>query len=104
MLSAQGALPFRAAYWHVAGQGYKEAVKCYVEAGGRLEISPDWESLSARLRKRIGALVEGIRQGQFPMHSADDECTGHCAYNTVCRVNQVRALGKMWHAPDEEAH
>ena len=103
MLSARGALPFRAAYWHVAGEGYKEAVKCYIEAGGRLEISPDWESLSARLRKRIRALVEGIRQGQFPMHSADDECTGHCPYSTTCRVNQVRALGKAWQAPVEEA-
>jgi ATP-dependent helicase/nuclease subunit B len=102
LLAEQQALPFRAAYWHVAGQGYKEAIEFHTDVDGQLKISPRWESQSAELRVRVRSLVAGIRKGQFPMASADDECTSHCAFNTVCRVNQVRALGKQWQAPVDE--
>jgi hypothetical protein len=95
----------RAAYWHVGGKGYSErdAIKLHAVGKGRLDASPDWQDLEARLPRRVRSLVEGIRAGQFPMHSADDKCTGNCPYSTVCRVNHVRALAKTWHPPEEEA-
>ena len=102
LLGNERAVPFRAAYWHVAGDGYKEVIQFHAEADGELAISPDWESLDSQLRFRVRALIEGIRGGQFPMHSVDEKCTSHCAYSTVCRVNQVRSLGKTWQAPGEE--
>ncbi len=39
----------------------------------------------------------------FPMHSADEECTGRCDFSTVCRVNHARAVGKQWQPPREIA-
>jgi ATP-dependent helicase/nuclease subunit B len=98
LLAERRAIPFRAGYWHVGGDGYKEVIEFHADSGGRLAESRDWESLEAQLRSRVGSLVEGIRHGEFPMHSADDKCTSHCPYHTVCRVNQVRALGKTWEA------
>ncbi len=100
LLHDQGATPFRAAYWHVAANGYKEIVKFHVEENGGLSIHPEWAALETQLRFRIRSLVEGIRTGQFPMHSSDDQCTSHCAYSTVCRVNQARSLEKSWQPPD----
>jgi hypothetical protein len=55
-----------------------------------------------KLLSRVISLVQGVRQGQFPMHSADDECTSHCNYSTVCRVRQARALEKTWEPPQVE--
>jgi RecB family exonuclease len=104
LLAAQGAVPYRAAYWHLAGEGYREqdAVKFHLDAGGALELAPEWEHLEQHLRVRVKSLVEGIRRGQFPMCSSDEECTSRCDYRTACRVHQARALGKAWQPPDEE--
>jgi hypothetical protein len=103
-LDASGAVPFRAAYWHLAGKGYqdKEAVKFHLEADGRLELSDEWTELEAMLKTRVWSLVRGIRSGQFPMHSADDKCTGFCDFSTVCRVNHARSRGKQWQPPELE--
>ncbi len=104
LLASAPAAPFRAAYWHLSGSGYveKHAVKIHVADAGRLEISDEWQELEATLKPRLRSLVDGIRSGQFPMHSVDDECTSFCDYSTVCRVNQVRSLEKHWEPPAAE--
>jgi hypothetical protein len=51
----------------------------------------------------VRSLVTGIRQGQFPVISADEQCTSRCEFSTVCRVNQARAIGKQWQPPEEAA-
>jgi hypothetical protein len=103
LLGESGATPFRAAYWHISGKGYveKDAVKFQLVADGRLAADPEWQDLRAKLPSRVRSLVDGVRRGAFPMHSIDHECTGLCPYNTVCRVNQVRALDKTWPPPGE---
>jgi ATP-dependent helicase/DNAse subunit B len=103
LLSSLAAAPFRAAYWHIAGKGYqeKDAVKFRVAVDSQLEANPEWTALESAIKTRVGSLVAGIRGGQFPMHSADDECTGFCEFSTVCRVNQARALEKTWQPPGE---
>jgi hypothetical protein len=105
LLSGKQAESYRAAYWHVQTHGYREkdAVKFHVDTAGQIQRNPEWESLEARLRLRVRSLVEGIRRGEFPMYSADDECTSHCDFATVCRVNQARQLKKSWQAPEVEA-
>ena len=105
LLSEQQAVSYRAAYWHVAANGYqeKEAVKFQLDAAGQLRVNPEWESLEAKLRQRVRSLVEGIRRGEFPMYSADDKCTSHCEFATVCRVNQARQCHKAWQAPRLES-
>jgi ATP-dependent helicase/DNAse subunit B len=103
LLAERGAAPFRAAYWHISGKGYveKEAVKFHAVAEGRLAIDPEWHALRASLPVRVRSLVEGVRRGEFPMHSIDPDCTGLCPFGTVCRVNQVRSLDKTWQPPGE---
>jgi ATP-dependent helicase/DNAse subunit B len=104
LLAGRQAEPFRAAYWHVAGKGYKEkdAVKFHEVADEQLVANAEWNDLDAALRVRLRSLVEGIRSGQFPMHSSDDKCTAQCPFHTVCRVNQVRSLGKTWQPPGKD--
>ncbi len=101
LLANHRAVPLSAAYWHVGGKGFQEAIQFHLDDEGQLAISPQWDSLRQQLRHRVRALVAGIRQGQFPMHSVEEDCTSRCDYGTVCRVNQVRALGKSWVAPSE---
>ncbi len=105
LLAASDAVPFRAAYWHLAGEGYQDeqAVKFYFEADGRLELADEWSELEAFLRARIASLVRGIRQGEFPMFSTDDKCTSLCDYSTVCHVNQARSRDKQWQPPGDGA-
>jgi ATP-dependent helicase/DNAse subunit B len=102
LLSGRAALPYRAAYWHVAADGYRsqDVIAFQEELDGKLSASPEWRSLEQSLRRRVYSLVQGIRGGEFPMHSADDRCTSYCSYRTVCRVNQSRGLEKEWKPPE----
>ena len=102
LLASFEAIPARVAYWHVAGQGCKEAVVLHEHAGGKLRSSDAWRSLATLLPARVASLVRGVRLGQFPMASTDHRCTSRCPYSTVCRVNQVRSLGKQWQPPAED--
>jgi RecB family exonuclease len=102
LLGSASALPLRAAYWHVSDRGCQDAIEFHIVDEGHLHASDEWQALAANLRRRMGSLVAGVRQGQFPMHSADQECTSRCAYHTVCRVNQARALEKTWQPPAQE--
>jgi ATP-dependent helicase/DNAse subunit B len=90
------AIPWQAGYWYVRDQGFKskQSLKMYRDDDGRIELEREWEAIRAVLGDTIVALVRAIRKGRFPVCNADDQCTGHCPYNTVCRVNQVRSLEK----------
>jgi hypothetical protein len=102
LLQDASATPARIAYWHVAGKGCKETIPLSERVEGQLRASPEWKSLSKQLPDRVLSLVRGIREGQFPMASTDPTCTSRCPYNTVCRVNQARALDKQWQPPGED--
>ncbi len=101
LLAETGAVPFRAAYWHLSGAGYEdqEALKFHLTEDGRLELSDDWSALEDALKSRVAALVRGVRAGEFPMFSTDEKCTGRCDFATVCRVNQARSREKFWQPP-----
>lgn len=102
LLAAQGALPFRAAYWHVGGKGHDDVVSFRVEEDGELSIDSQWREQAGQLRRRVRSLIEGIRGGEFPMHSIDQQCTSFCDFSTICRVNHARALEKQWTPPSLE--
>jgi hypothetical protein len=101
LLADRQAAPLSAGYWFLKQAGFKEAVTCSEVSDGRLQPSSEWESFRAQLAERVLAAVHGIRAGYFPVASHDDQCTSTCAYRTVCRVNQVRALDKVWQPPAE---
>jgi len=94
LLKAAGALPYQAGYWHVADKGCGEPLMFHVDEQGKLIKSEQWVDLDQQLRQRLLKLVQGIRRGEFQVDSIDKECTSQCAFNTVCRVNHVRSLGK----------
>jgi hypothetical protein len=62
-----------------------------------------WEEIRMRLAETVAALVRGIRGGRFPVHSVDEQCTGRCGFATVCRINHVRALEKIWNPVPQNA-
>jgi hypothetical protein len=98
LLTGHDFMPWRAGYWYVRDAGFKskQALAMYENSGGRLELTPDWEEIRNHLNETVAALVHGIRRGQFPVCSSDDNCTGRCEFSTVCRINHVRSLEKTW--------
>jgi ATP-dependent helicase/nuclease subunit B len=96
LLADRDMLPWRAGYWYVREDGFKprQALKLYNLVDGRIELDPIWEEMRDSLGDILSCLVQGIRGARFPVCSANEHCTGSCPYNTVCRINQVRAMEK----------
>jgi ATP-dependent helicase/DNAse subunit B len=90
-LVAEDATPFQLGYWAVRETGFKPGMS--QRGFSRLDIAV-WESLEAKFTKNLPRLASGIRTGEFVVDSADENCTGHCPYRTVCRVNQVRPIAE----------
>jgi RecB family exonuclease len=78
--------------WHVTGAGFVPGLKSR-KRGPLSQIEPQtWQELCRAAEEVAPNLVAGMRQGCFPVVSADPECTGRCPLRTVCRVSQIRAL------------
>ncbi len=96
--SSDIALPLQSGYWVVRAQGFtdKSSLALHEVADGEVRPAADWESLETALKERLRAMVAGVRKGDFPMHNVDDQCTTRCDFKHVCRVHQIRSLGKTW--------
>jgi ATP-dependent helicase/DNAse subunit B len=101
LLKNDQAVPAVAGYWNVKQGGFKPALTMWDASGRQPQVRANWLRRCEELIRKIFELVHGIRRGEFPVFSLDDECTSYCPYRTVCRVNQVRALDKQW--PSEAA-
>lgn len=89
-LAGPNADPYQMAYWGLRHKGFEMGLK------GRgvptvLDVATI-QSLEQILEETIPRLAAGIRAGNFVVFNTDKDCTGRCPYNTVCRVNQIRAL------------
>ncbi|MCH7989184.1 MAG: exodeoxyribonuclease V subunit gamma [Planctomycetes bacterium] len=91
-LAGPDAKPFLMGYWSIRETGFVGGMK----GSRKTKLEPLDEavlqSLEAMLEEVIPKLAAGIRSGMFPVNNEDPDCTTFCAYNTVCRVNQIRAL------------
>ena len=96
LLADEHAMPWRAGYWMVRERGFGRPLEIGELGDDGLRPTEEWLSRRAAIIERLTNMVRGIRDGQFPMFSADDDCTGRCPYRTVCRVNQTRNLEKQW--------
>lgn len=96
LLRDDDTLPWACGYWFVGGDGFKLRRALYPPDHEDLAPAPQWQEVQRQLRRRIGALVRALRNGQFPVFSRDDRCTSYCEFATVCRIGQVRALEKQW--------
>jgi ATP-dependent helicase/nuclease subunit B len=102
-MAGPGAQPWQIGYWYIRDTGFATAVnQGRVKAGeppAPIEAAV-WQALVVTLEQVIPRLAAGIRAGRFPVVNADPDCTATCAYNTICRVAQIRALpeglGKVW--------
>ncbi|MEN1678756.1 MAG: PD-(D/E)XK nuclease family protein [Planctomycetota bacterium] len=101
LLADRAAQPWRVGYWEIRGVGFKQPgtkkdplVGAEVE-GGIVVATDAWSACDQAVRRRIGEIVGGVRRGEFPMHNPNQECGKFCDYRTVCRVGQVRSLGKL---------
>lgn len=92
------ATPIAAGYWSMAG-GFDAKGALAVEVAG--EPAERWGELRGTVEQRVGEFVQDIRSGVFPVDSRDDKCTSYCEFNTVCRIAQVRAIGKTQSAATE---
>jgi ATP-dependent helicase/nuclease subunit B len=98
ILNDRDALPWRGGYWYISGDGFKlrQALQMYDFSKGSPEPTETWEVIRGLLADTIVGLVKAMRRGEFPVWSEDEDCTGRCPYKTVCRINQIRSLGKKW--------
>jgi len=82
--------PYQLGYWTLKATGFKRG---YQETGNKGQMTPELVNvLEQDLDRVIPQLADGIRDGKFFVENSDDKCTSHCAYNTTCRVNQIRPL------------
>jgi len=101
LLARSGHTPWQAGYWSVADGGFraKHALSISELTAGKALPTLEWKQLREEIEALVVRLVDGIRDGQFPVASRNDECTSYCEYSTVCRINHVRSLEKTWDLP-----
>ena len=73
-----------AGYWSLKGDGYK---------GLKFD---DWSAYRDRLERFILALVDRLREGEFPIFSQKKDCPSFCDFASVCRCKEVRKADKGW--------
>jgi ATP-dependent helicase/nuclease subunit B len=91
-LAGPDAKPFFMGYWSIRETGLVGGMKGSRKANLEPLDEAVLNSLEAMLEEVIPKLAAGIRSGIFPVNNEDPDCTTFCAYNTVCRVNQIRPL------------
>jgi len=95
LLDGREAVPWQIGYWYVLKRGFT-AKPLHARDGEDLVPESLWNEMCEALPGTIGGLLDGIRRGEFAVFSQDQHCTGYCPYATVCRIHQIRALGKTW--------
>jgi superfamily I DNA/RNA helicase/RecB family exonuclease len=91
------AQPLAAGYWTMAaGFDAKGVLAVPLDE----ERGLDWNRTRTAVEERIRQFVSAIRHGEFPVFSRDDKCTSRCDFNTICRITQIRSLGKTWAPAD----
>ncbi|MDR3634508.1 MAG: hypothetical protein P4L84_11945, partial [Isosphaeraceae bacterium] len=53
-----------------------------------------WAEDRAAFEDYVIALARLIRGGNFVVNSRREDCTKFCEFSAVCRIRQVRAVGK----------
>ena len=71
-------------YWSMPKDGFKPV---------RIK---EWATYRDDLMRFVVDLVSRLREGDFPIESQKKECHKYCDYHAVCRVKEVRYVGKVW--------
>ncbi|MGD9632626.1 MAG: PD-(D/E)XK nuclease family protein [Pirellulales bacterium] len=90
------ATPLYAGYWSLTN-GITVAPAYSLHLSDDLQSeSEKWVELRNSVVELLRGFVRDIRHGDFPVASRDEHCTSRCDFATVCRIAQVRSLGKQW--------
>lgn len=98
LLAGEAAVAQDVGYWGLRGKGFKVAWSMVdaPEPGGALAVD-QWVEQAQAFETYALELAAGIRDGRFPVAPVDaDNCEGFCEFREVCRIRQVRAVGKDW--------
>lgn len=74
-------------YWALKEKGYK---KIHLE---------DWDEARSRLETLVVDTIGNLRSGAFAVDPRKEKCTDTCDYAHVCRIGQIRAVGKTSEGP-----
>jgi ATP-dependent helicase/DNAse subunit B len=99
LLAGRDARPLGLAYWMVSDSGPKVALPASRNQVIWLDETQRWRAIRERLQGWVVTLADNIRRGRFPLQPRSDTCTQTCAFGQVCRITQVRAVGKEWDLP-----
>jgi ATP-dependent helicase/DNAse subunit B len=105
ILADQQAQPWFAGYWRIQAAGRKSPLSGFVAArikDGSLRPTEEWKYIHITTLHTVFRLVGAIRNGQFPVFNPDPNCTRNCPWKTACRIQQVRALEKLWPPATEQ--
>jgi len=94
VLFGDNAMPLWAGYWSMKNgitTDKRYSLHCSVANGASSE---GWDELKPKVIARIGEVVRAARRGEFPVSSTDLHCTNMCDFRTICRISQVRSIGK----------
>lgn len=89
--------PLAAGYWTMS-DGFDAKGVLAVPKGGNPGDLSRWNTVQQTVAERVKRIIAAIRRGDFPVSSRDDQCTSHCDFSSLCRIAQVRSLGKTWDA------
>ncbi len=99
-LLGENATPWQVGYWGIKEKGYVAKFVRNSKKGPQQlaeETLAHWEEMLGQV---LPAMVQSIRQGEFPVYSTNEKCVERCPFNTICRVNQIRSLPpqleKIW--------
>ncbi|MEM6331274.1 MAG: PD-(D/E)XK nuclease family protein, partial [Planctomycetota bacterium] len=107
VLRGEGAAPWRLGYWALRDGGFKppkrgnQAVAPSKLADDGLQPTEDWAKFGDAVRQRLGQIVRGIRGGEFPAISPDENYVDRGEFRTISRMGQARSLQKL--APSDPA-
>lgn len=92
------AVPVFAGYWSLSdGVKLRGSLPFGEVTAGGAELSTVWnDELRPHVESLVGQFVTDIRGGNFAVSSRDEHCTSRCDFATVCRIAQVRSLGKQF--------
>jgi ATP-dependent helicase/DNAse subunit B len=98
ILNDRDCRPWRAGYWNVAKDGFKEkqSLVMFVNTDNGVVLSDDWKTIRMEAEKIVPLLVHNIRLGRFPVFNTDRRCTETCPLSTTCRIRHIRSLEKTW--------
>jgi len=99
LLADEETMTWNAGYWSLKEKAGFRSIARYADVGVDEARPIDRrDDLKQDTIRQVAEIVFNARAGNFPVSSADKDCTRYCPFKTICRIGQVRQLEKRWTA------